>query len=602
LASFGGKIDHVYRKLGEKWLLFVLFAGTGSLHVIFALRMSAPSIYPDEFRVAAWSAFFSGFNYAGDFPGSTNIAAGGSPGWLHAALYTPFYYLFNNPVIRYRGMLIMNGVFASFIPLLTYRITASLGLEKAWQRTLIALLSGVGTAAFAYTKFIWSEALCVFLAFLTFWLFIKTAQTKNRVLRLLLSFFTAFVLALAPAAHPRMWALVLAFILTVIYANYILRVKTVMMAGFLPVLAVFLAFQVYVSEELNAISGGQVLLSPLGGLGTAGSGNITLALLGQLYYFAVSAWGVGILGICLCFSFFFTLFANRKTPLVKSQALFAAFAFFTLFYNVLTLIVSAFRGGGLLADGTGGQEAYIFGRYIDGTMPFVLIFTLCYVFITGLDFKKLLHAIIALGAVFTLFLGFAAPALVRAGMSGSPLNAESIQGFSPIRIGTMIDAPITTEGIYFTVSATFCFIALLVVLVNCAERYRAHMISFCATLIIIYSCLHSMLVYLPHEARSAEAENAGAHAISEYVYNSADAPPTYVLNGEPSMAPILRFLNRNAAIKTAQSLGELSEDCFIVAEAGTINNTENIVILAEAGGFVFAAKGERAAAFALSQM
>jgi hypothetical protein len=570
LTSYGKKLDDFYRRLGNHGLLFAMFAGALCLHIIFALGMSVPSVSPDEFQTAAWSAYFSG--YADSASGS---------GWLTGILYTPFYFLIDNPVVRYRCMLILNGVFAALIPLLTYKIAASLGLQKAWQRTLCAVVTGVGASAFAYTKFIWSETLCVFLPFLLFWLLTKTSGTKNRFLKFLLSVFTALVLAFAPAADPRLWALVLSFLLSVIFARLFLRAKPVSFAGFLPASAIFAALQMYTGEQLNAASG----FSESAGLFSLSPQEYMQAFLGQLYYFAVSTWGIGVLGICLCIALFTKLSAKTENKLL------VVFAFFALAYNTLTLLMSAYGAASSLAF---YQGFYIYGRYIDSASPLLLILALCYIFIHGLDFKKLMFCTISLSVIFRLFFTLVLP-------ESFILAVHSKQGFSPVRLGTGIDAALTSDSLLFAASAVFCFVALLFVFVCCAERYRKHIISLCLCLTVLYGGLHTALFYLPHEINRAERVNAAAYSVSEHIYNSADAPPTYILE-RPDLAPILRFLNRNTHIGTAGTIDEFPADCFIIANPERIADFgDYVVVLAETEELIFAAMGERAEAYALSQ-
>jgi len=519
LSSFGKKLDDYYRRLGERGLLLALFTAALCLHVVFSLRMNLPSLLHDEFGTAAWSAYFSGYNYSGE----------GSQGWLTGVLYTPFYYFFDNPVIRYRSMLIFNGVFASLIPLFTYKITASLGVQKAWQKTLCAIVAGVGTTVFAYTKFIRTETLSVFFPFLIFLLLVESAGVKNWLLRFLLSVFIAFILAFAPAADTRLWLLVLAFIITALYSRFVLRLKNISFLGFLPAFAVFATLQVYVSERLFAAATDSAPFTrEIWNFGRDAEDSVPYIgdFIAGLYHLAVSTWGVGILGICLCFF----LFAAEK-PKNRDGELLRTFAFFALFYNTFMLLLPA--GSGL---------------FINSASPLLIIFALCFFFMHGLDFNRLLTSAAALGIIFAL-----------------PFT------------------PATLEE----VSAVFCLFALLFVLVCCAERYRTHMISLSIFLVALFSGFNTAFVFLPHEANSAELENAAANVISGQVYNSADAPPTYIL-GNPELAPILRFLNRNTTINTADSPDELPEDCFVIKRD-------------EAGELIFTAKGERAEAYALSQ-
>lgn len=483
MTTFGSKLDTLYRKLGSRGLLLAIFTAALALNVVYSLRMSLPSL-PEEFGTAAWSAYFSGF---GEAPPPES---GGSP-WLTGFLYTPVYYLIDNPVIRFRSMLVMNSIFAALIPLLTYKITAALGLAKAWQRTMCSGIVAICTAVFAHTKLITAETLCVFLPFLLFWLFISAANTKVRAVRFFLSFFAAIVLASAPAAHFRLWTLVITFILLVIYSHVILRVKAISFVGFFPAFAGFTVLQLYINQRLT----GEIFTWRA----------IQSDYIEQLYRFAVSTWGIGVLAIILCVSAL-----RRRNPLLK------AFAFFALVYNAF--LVSA-----------------------DSAPPFLVLFAFCFIFMHGLDFRMTTITAITLGIIFVLYY---------------------------------------SEASLPEVSAVFCIIALLFVLVSCAERYRSHIITFSLSLALLYSGFGAV----PAPVRHTEAL-----AVSEQIYNSADAPPTYIIdNDSADFAPLLRFLNRNTTINTAESFDELPEDCFVFVRD-------------ESGGFIFAAHGERAQAYVLSQ-
>jgi hypothetical protein len=476
--------------------LFAIFVIALAFNVIYSLRMSLPSL-PDEFNTAAWSAYFSGF---AEIPLLGGVPEGRG-GWLTGFLFTPIYYLIDDPVTRFRCMLIMNSVFAALLPLLTYKITASLGLEKAWQRTMCAGVVAISMAAFAHTKFITAETLCVFFPLFLFALFISSTNTKNRAARFFLSFFAAITLALALATHSRLWTLVIAFILLVLYTKYILRVNAISFAGFFPAFAGFTVLQLYINEQLT------------GNLFTWSDGDAALYV-EQLYRFAVSTWGAGVLGIVLCVF----AFIRKDSPLPLKM-----FAFFALVYNTSML-------------------------FSDSASPLLVLFAFCYIFMHGLEFKKLLLTAITLGIIFLLYY---------------------------------------SEASLPEVSAVFCVIALLFVLVSCAERYSRHIITFSLSLAFLYSVLHAAVVYLPNELRRAESENAEVLALSEYIYNSADAPPTYIINNA-GLAPILRFLNRNTEIKTAADSGGIPDDCFVITRG-------------ETGELVFMPRGERAEAYIISQ-
>jgi hypothetical protein len=191
---------------------------------------------------------------------------------------------------------------------------------------------------------------------------------------------------------------------------------------------------------------------------------------------------------------------------------------------------------------------------------------------------------------------YTAPVIVRTENS----RTESIQGFLPLQFSSDI-YDIDRAGLFYAISAVFCFIALLVVFISCAERYRPHLISLCAMLVFIYSFIHSAFIYMPYQANRVEQGNEITYAVSEYIYNSSDAPPAYIITPSEISVPVLQFMNRNAYIKAAENFAELPDDCFVVVRVCEMNNDEEIVILAETENYIFAAKGERAVAFALSQ-
>ncbi|MCL2019343.1 MAG: hypothetical protein FWG70_06225 [Oscillospiraceae bacterium] len=602
MASFGKKIDDLYRSVGERGLLFVLFSAALFLHIVFALRMNMPSLERGEFIAAEWSAYISGFGYTGHIDEAAQ-SIGGVP-WLNGILYTPFYYLVNNPVARYRCMLVFNGLIASLLPLLTYRISAMLGLQKAWQRVLCAIVAGGGTAAFAYTKFIWTDTFLVFFPFLLFFLIAVCAATGSKVLRFLLSTFTAFILALAPAANPRLWALVMAIILATVYSRFVLRLKTVSYTGFLPAFAIFTSLSVYFGERLSMVradaSFSQLLPNTENiGLSTADAfvfSDYMRSFFTRFFYFTVSTWGIGIIGICLCV---FVLYKSiRKRPRTLPEKTLNLFAFFVLFYNFLILFIPA--DSGRFTD-------------IDSASPLVLLFALYYIFLNGLNLKELLYSSFSLFIVFGLFIAFCMPHLTASAEGkGLAIAVHSSQGISPLRLGFAIDAPVTNENLFFMISAVFCLISLLFVLVCCAERYRSHMVTFCFFLTVIYSGVHAAVAYLPYEAERADRESAAARTISEYVYNSSDAPPTYVFTDtDPAfaaLAPTLRFMNRYASIGIAASWESLPEDCFIIthperiSERSSSDDSDNTAIIhGQTDELVFAAIGEKAEAYALSQ-
>ncbi|MCL2108079.1 MAG: hypothetical protein FWH20_01860 [Oscillospiraceae bacterium] len=600
----GIKLDFFYRKYGDRGFLVLLFMSGLVLQMIFSLRMAAPSLYPEEFVTAAWSGFLAGA-YEVDTADFSVFADTGTlvSEWLLPALYAPLHYLIRSPNVLYHSMLLLNGVIAALVPLFTYKLTALLGLEKAWQRVLAAVTAAVTTAVFAYSKFLLTEILSVFLPLLTIYLLLTTAKTKHRAGLFLLSLLTAFTLAFAPAADKRLWILCIAVFVFAVFMKYFYKTNLVYYRVFIPAFVIFVIVQIaigeYIAYSAIADTAGFTLLAVISAplkLFASGSfggfGNFVQGFFSGLYYLAVSTWGLGILGACLCkVAIWDSLYTKSRK---KDKAVFAGFGFFALVYNFLMVIATAWNYNGAIN-----------GRYIDSATLLLLLFTLCYVFMRGLNFKTVLYATIALGVIFALFFVFSATALIETAGEVS-VEPSRIQGLSPLLIGAKIDAPLTSEQLFTAVSATFCFIALLLSLVSCTERLRAHVVSFAIALTLLYSAGHAAFVFLPYETGQGELRNRNAYALSEYVYNSADAPPTYVVDLPGNLTAFLRFQNRETYIASANSLNDLPDDCFVIitsqnfltaiSNRNTVGEIETVI-----DDIVFVAIGERAIAYAHSQ-
>ena len=87
-------------------------------------------------------------------------------GYIQAIFYAPLFPIFGgNPLALYKAMLVVNGIIISFIPLLAYHLASKLGVNKVWQKIVIAFCSGLYITYVAHSKFIWNEAICSLLPF-----------------------------------------------------------------------------------------------------------------------------------------------------------------------------------------------------------------------------------------------------------------------------------------------------------------------------------------------------------------------------------------------------------------------------------------------------
>ncbi|MDR0222068.1 MAG: hypothetical protein LBI38_00820 [Oscillospiraceae bacterium] len=615
MSELSKKADRIFRRIGDRGVLLLMFLAGVIAHTALALHMEAFSIIPDEFVSAAWASLFAGNGFGGIISRTD-----GYYGWLGALFYSPVMLVVRNPFVRYKAMLVINGIIASFIPLIAYKIAGGLGVKKAWMRVLTAAVCGMYPAVFAHTKFIWNETFCLVFPWVAALIITAACNAKNRVYKHFLSALLALTLTASVCAHPRLASVAAAAVAAALFARFYLKKKVIFLSSFIPALAVFSAGFFVLTGELVSLmwgSGGVILRNTLSDffpvlerlfMGDADTwARLLKAAAGHLYYFTSSTWGLGVLGVCLFIGALAgrrRVFGKEKQP-VKSAAVlsvnerFLVFSAFALLSALFSGAVSVlFKSG---ADGfTEYQDAVIFGRYMDGVIPLTPAFVICYVFLYGLDLRKLLPAIVALGGIYTAFFLLCARTLVNA----PNVSVYHVLGLYPLRIGEKVDALITMDGLFLTVSAVFSLMALFIVFVCCAKRYRVRIISATVALIAFYSCAYTVAAYLPFVARTAREVNAPIHEASEYVYDSDDAPPLIALDVPERTAALLQFLNRGANVITKTDGDKIPENCFVVVESGYEFAPPPEVETAElggAGGYVFYACGEKAIMYANSQ-
>lgn len=608
MFSPGKKLDNIYRRIGNRGVLLVIFLTGVFAHTVFALQTELISIDPNEFGVAAWAALYSGKNWSG-----VMSKIGYFYGYAGAVLYTPVMLVVKNPFIQYKVMLILNGIIVSAVPMIAYKISSRLGVEKAWHRILISIACGLYSTGFAHTKFIWNETACIVIPWLILFLLIQTMNEKNRIIKHLLSVLAAFVAIFAFAAHPRLISVSVTAVLVILFTRIFMKKKLVYLTSFFPALIIFGLFEQILRTYLINIMWGEnaVLLQntiesgvqSFSGLWTdGGAARFIQTLFGHLYYFATSTWGLGALAFCLVFVMTGSYFkAKNKKSGRNFTDEFIIFGIFAFLLNILALLVSVIN-----KFNTAGFEQYqdsaIFGRYMDSVIPLLIMLVISYVFVYSLDFIKLLSSIITLGIIYTAFFIFTMPVIIGA----EKTRVSPILGLYPIRIGQSIDAVITIDGLFLTVSSVFCFMALFIVIVCCARRYRAHIISICMICTMLYSSFYTAIVYLPFAAAEAKSSNVPIYEISEHIYNSADAPYVYTYKTPRKTYTLLQYLNQETYVLSVNGINDLPENCFIV-----VPNSERLALrpeseqifweLKQTSEYTLYAYGERAAAFAQSQ-
>jgi hypothetical protein len=395
----------------------------------------------------------------------------------------------------------------------------------------------------AHTKVIGNSALCFLFPCLIAWTLLAALNSKNKILRQLQAIFLAFTAAVMVFTDVILLSVAAGLIITVVLAKVFMKRSLVPIATFFICLTVFI-FLLYRVWKYMSVDFNLTVFS------NAVSANVSFSdlmrmLAGRLYYFTVSTWGMGVLAICL-----FATAVNQRIKLHFANTDYIILTVFAVISLVFTLLTSL----AAQTDIYSSQEALLFGLHTDYVTPLLLISVICYIYVYDLNLREILSAVVAMGGIFTAFFSLTARTVVHA----QNVELMPIIGLYPLRIGVDINTLISLDGLFLSVSAVFCFMALLIVFVCCGGRYRKRILSGTVATIALYCCVYTCAVSLPLERRQINEKNAAVYELSELLYNSSEAP---AIIAPEEIADLLQFLNQNADIRT--EIGEL-ENYFLI--------------------------------------
>ena len=647
-SSIGRFADKLYRRAGDKGIQAALYFFTFAVHTAFAVQMSMISIDPNEFGTAAWAALYTGKDWSG-----VMNKIGYYYGYVLPVLYAPLMYIIHNPVLQYKAFLVLCSALVSFVPVIAYRVAGYAGMEKAWARMIAAALCGMYATTFAHTKFIWNETACVIFPWIIFYVLHSAWAEKNRRRRVYKSVILAFVIVLAFAAHERLSLVGIAAVAVAVLSKFFFGKRggstgrggaahagtSARPAGSVALTPLFISLSVFLTGEyflrralihkLWAVPhGGSIILqnTPEGffenlardvtQLGRAEMAERLAALCaGHLYYFNTATWGFGCIAICLFAKTAYAALKRTRVPASNgtrgngdySSDLFTTFSFLCVLLSGIGSVLAKVSAPGF----SDYQDTVIFGRYMDCVMPLLILAVLAHMFRGGLTMRTLLTAGVTMGVIYTLFFIYAAPLITGT----NRVRVSPILGLYPLRLGERIDALITQDGLLLTVSVVFSFLSMFIVIINCFSRFRNLIMSAVLACTVVTSSIYTATVYLPFCAVESAKTGAPLMELSGHVYNTSDSPPLAVLRCSRRVATVLQYLNQNTRVVTAEDISELPEHCFVVARndllpqngGGGSSMGGALAVLpfteiGRTGEYRIYAKGERAEAYALSQI
>ncbi|MCL1903197.1 MAG: hypothetical protein FWF94_02120 [Oscillospiraceae bacterium] len=396
--------------------------------------------------------------------------------------------------------IIINLMLSVLIPFIAYIIAAHLGVKPKRYRLIAALIALSYPAVIANSTMDFGESFGfifpLVVAFIMLFTMNLKQDGKNLRLRRLLSVLLGVVLAAGIDVYVRMVMVSVAAFFAILFARFFRKKRIFCLIPFFVSL-------ICTTAVVLILGNVEIMLPTVEGASAVTYGNtardLTNLICGHLFYFTVSTWGAGILGLCILIKRF------RENG---SSAFISMFAFLLLFFNMAVSVISKYG-----TDFEQSQEILIYGKYMDGVIPLILVSVFCYVYNSfenatsqksqndsepQLELRMLLTSIIVLGLIFTAF--FISPAEII--VKTEKLDVSAVPGLYPLRIGAGIDSLITIDTLFLSVSAVFSLMALFIVFISCAGRYRYRIIAWSVATIALYSLIYTSVLYVPFIMRS----------------------------------------------------------------------------------------------------
>lgn len=570
------RLEQFYAAFGDKGVMFILFAFSVVVNTLLTVSISLPSVYPDEISVAGIAAFYTGTDWSG-----LMRQIGDDCGYIQALFYAPLFLVLKNSYALYKAMLIVNGFLVSFIPLIAYHLAAKFGVMRVRYKLLIALCCGMYFSYLTSSKFIWNEAVTSLLGWLLVLCMFSAWDRKNRYTRFTMSLLTGFLCAVSYAADKKMLTVVLALVLTVLLSRLVFKEKIVNLPIFFTSLIISFGTEFLARAMLinNLWSGGEgifddnaVSLTEL----TKPTENFFGVFFSHIYAFMTSTFGTGAVAGAL----FIVLIMTWITEVIKHKSVSAEtdtkvyepikhkygvritiFALFQFLAIGCASVLSA-----LFSFNTGMPEygSTVFGRYTDNIAPFAMFLVLVFVFLYGIDLKKLLLSA-AIYAYACLCFGWVGYPLVN--REGSQLTAAAT-GLVPFDFGNDMSAELTGMSYIIMSSVAFSIIALLIVFASCSRKHRSGLVSLSILFMIAYTSAYSGLIYLPAISADNSEKTEPYAEVSKLLYNTSQSPPIVVFETDPSCAATLQFLTPDTKVTMLNRNGRVPESCLLIAENG----------------------------------
>lgn len=371
-------------KKRDCFILFLIHIVVDSIPCFF---LSLPCIV-DGLNTMAGAAYLNGYHW------TSYLAA---DGYYYKYGQTYFYgllfFLFKDPTVLYRSMLLINVVCAGVIPVTAYQICIRyLNMRNRVKAMFLSSVIGFMPCLILNNKQTWAETTLMVMPWILMELILKVYHTeegdwpRQSLYGILISFFSVF----AFMAHQRGVVVVIATLLTMLFVRFVSKRQNVLLTPYLIATAVFLTVDhmlenamktyVYAVNQGTTNSSLSFLDKELWEKLFSAKGIVTVIRMFYGWLFNVFTGSSGLL--CIGLFMVITVFIHfiKKEKIIPSEVLISVFC--------LLCFCGAFAMGGLFffEDNFlyyfGGvlrrSDKLIYGRYLESSILLPSFFGLYY--------------------------------------------------------------------------------------------------------------------------------------------------------------------------------------------------------------------------------
>lgn len=380
--------DSVKKKieLSDAKICCILYGLVLLMMIVLSSPLSVSYIL-DETGTVANAAFLAGENW-NDWVNSTG-------GYFYKYGQSIFYYpileLVTNPYIMYKLLLIVNGAFIAWIPVVSYQILRRhLRQEDKLKCALSSLCLAVAPAVVLYSLFARAEAMLISLAWVTLYAVLENMNELDKKRSILWSSLVAFISVYMYMCHSRGIVFVIAIFMVMFGIRFILKNKNICFTAYL----VGTAFWLFVDKHLtrffksNIWGDGvkkntmeKVNMDKYDVLFTAdGIDTLVKNATGWLFNSFLGTFGLVLLG--LVFATVLIVMYFRKKQVDAKELVISVYAFLIYFGTLAMGALFSFRSNYNFVIGEKVKRAdrFLYSRYLAPTYAVIMFVALFYLF------------------------------------------------------------------------------------------------------------------------------------------------------------------------------------------------------------------------------